>query len=311
MFDVNLVFKEGNRTIKSSKYSTLIDVKWRVDCRSAFALETAYEIDVYHYCTSMTGISPFLSVAVFVITLRIVTLLLLLCICRKCILINASSTIFVPLFISKFEMTSQINSNYVDNTVQPVIMSTIHLGSSLHSTSIGQIATTGGGYRACAIEIRNYHRDLELTKPKHYLASGMCAIPLAPVIKPGHTEACFYHSTPATLAGTYGVLTYDIEYVFVNHQRSEILSRKCEDFKLALMWCVPMGGVTQHAVGVTRGTPASSDLYQIMLEGTEPWFSREEADVCATFHTTAYNMRIKVEASISNVNRAVWIVNVQ
>lgn len=190
-------------------------------------------------------------------------------------------------------------------------MSNIQLGNSLQAISIGQMAETGGGYRACAIEIRNYHRDLELTEPSQYLATGVCAIPPAPVIKPGHSEACLYHSTPIALSGSFGVLTYGIDYVTVDYQKSEILNRRNEGIRLALMWSVPMSGKTQHAVGVANGANACKDLYLKMQEGTGPWFSREEADVCVKYQTRAYNIPINVEATISNVNRAVWIINIQ
>lgn len=193
-----------------------------------------------------------------------------------------------------------------------IIVTHLHIGSSLQSTSISKIAQSCSGVRACALEIRNYRLDLELMNPTHYLLSGINDIPPAPVIKPGFAEACLFRKLTSSTYGTAGVLTYDIDLVFMNNDKSELVNRISKTVRLVLLWAVPLVGANQHAIGILEDErPADRELFRTMEAESQTWFKRERSGVCVNYASTIYDRPVKLSATLSDVGRATWVVNIQ
>lgn len=194
---------------------------------------------------------------------------------------------------------------------RPVILTKTNIGSSLQNTTITQIAKSAECNRSCAIEIRNYHQNLEFREPSFYMAFGVNEIPPPPVIKPGYSEACLFRKVYGLMRGTAGLLIYNIVHVTLNDDRMEIISQRNEDQKLVLMWYVPFQGTTQHAIGIAKGAQANAETYKKMLTEDGVWFKREQSGVCSTYDSIVYNLNVKIEATISEVGNATWIINIQ
>lgn len=197
------------------------------------------------------------------------------------------------------------------NDSSSAILTNVKIGSSLQATNISQMALNSNFSRACAIEIRNFHQNLELRDPAYYLLSGINQIPPVPVIKPGFAEACLFRKVSASTRGTAGVLAYNIDHVTLNDDRSEISSRKSDDAKFVFMWCVPFVGATLHAVGVVKGGEVDRELFRTMESGNAGWFQRQQSGTCCKYQTQVYDIPLNIVATISDSGKATWVISVQ
>lgn len=204
-------------------------------------------------------------------------------------------------------------------------------------------AFTGGAgvadsYRSCAIEIRNHTQHLELREPEYYLYSGVSTISPSPVISPNSSAFCEFRKTYNSFFGTSGLITYDIELlpdrltstvplfkpnissisndsqirghqVITLEKYTQYPSRSAHLWKeeacLALMWSVPIIGVTSHALGIERAPFfTKSYLFQKLYYGREKWYNREAAGTCVKYEDVVHGVPISLFGSISNAGHA-------
>jgi len=189
-------------------------------------------------------------------------------------------------------------------------------GGSLSGTTINQIAQNSSGIRCCAIEIRNFHNNFELSEPNYYLERGWNSIPPVPVIRPRHREACLFRQQKAAFYGSSGILTYKINHVVVDKKTKEVISREYSGSDLVLMWSVPFNYnnlVNTHAVGVMERAEPSRELFYLMYEDkvTEIGFKRAKAGVCVNYKAVLGNTAIKILATMSEVGKATWVIELQ
>jgi len=188
-------------------------------------------------------------------------------------------------------------------------------GGSLYCTNINQIAQNASGTRCCAIEIRNFHSNLELSEPNYYLERGWNDIPPAPVVGPRHREACLFRHQIATFCGSSGVLTYKINHVS-GVERQQNISIEYSGSNLTLMWSVPFNynhWDNTHAVGVMKEAQPRRDLFYSMYENkvAENGFKRAKAGVCANYEAQLNNTTVRILATMSEVGRAIWVIELR
>jgi len=185
-------------------------------------------------------------------------------------------------------------------------------GASLIGSSINQISQSAPTARSCAIEIRNYHKDIELTEPHVFVERGYTQIPAAPEISPGFQEVCMFRKTYGPATGSYGVLTYKIDNVLIGKDKRPII--ESSGITLTLMWGVPWAwdwNSNYQAVGISQ-TPVSVDydLFHKMYYKSGN-FIRKEAGKTIFLQEIVYgNIPLKITTTMNDESRATWIINI-
>ncbi|XP_053285210.1 DELTA-stichotoxin-Hcr4b [Pleuronectes platessa] len=127
-------------------------------------------------------------------------------------------------------------------------------------------------YRQCAVEIKNESSRYTLANPRVFIVSGVCEIPLTPIVGPSSTGNALFNKTTGCATGAVGVFTYDLiiaDLKDYNHFMAAMYSVPY-DRNIFSSWFAP--GIFGREVQCDR------DLYDLMYYGVENNFVRAKAD---------------------------------